>query len=169
MEYKLTCFKNEFLPRQSAAFPKMLSGDSSGLPHMWVRYCDRPLSTSRTLEQYQDVRKTLMKGYKKWIVKYPKYNWNDSAGNLYISKTRWLPTSSSQAFYGIALECALDLTDLFDIKLTSYVKMKSSINDPSNNKITVLNMPSMKLQKRDAEAGGEFGRARRSVYSILTD
>ena len=110
-----------------------------------------------------------MKGYKKWIVKYPKYNWNDSAGSLYISKTRWLPTSSSQAFYGIALECALDLTDLFDIKLTSYVKMKSPINDPANTKITVLNMPSMKLQKRDAEAGGDFDRARRSVYSILTN
>ena len=102
MEYQLTCFKIEMLPKQSAGLPKLQSDHSTHLPTMCSRYCDRPLSTTTSLEQYQDVRKTLMNRYKKWIIKYPKYNWNDSTGNLYISNTRWLPTSSSQGFYGIA-------------------------------------------------------------------
>ena len=169
MEYKLTCYKIEMLPRQSAAFPKILeSGAAIDLPHMWSRYCDRPLSTTNSIEQYQDCRKSVLKGYKKWIIRYPKFNWNDSAGNMYISKTRWLPTSSSQAFYGIALECAKDLIDLYDIKVTSYVKMKSPINEPSNSKITVLNAPNMQLQKRSTDAaGGEFDRQKRAAYSIF--
>ena len=154
MEYKLTCFKIEMLPKQPAGLPKLQSEHSTHLPTMCSRYCDRPLSTTTSLEQNQDVRKTLMNRYKKWIIKYPKYNWNNSTWNLCISKTRWLPTSSSQGFYGIAFQTDKDLTNLFDIKLTSYVKMKSPINDPSNDTITVLNMPNMKLQKRDAAAGG---------------
>ena len=88
MEYKLTCFKIEMLLKQSAGLPKMQRTVSTHLPTLWVRYCDRPLSSTTSLEQYQDVRKTLMNRYLKWIIKYPKFNWNDSAGNLYISKTR---------------------------------------------------------------------------------
>ena len=170
MEYKLTCFKIEMLPKQSAGLPKMQSTVSTHLPTRWVRYCDRPLSSTTSLEQYQVVRKILMNHYLKWIIKYPKFNWNDSAGNLYISKTKWLPTSSSQAIYGIAFQTHQDITDLFHIKLTSCVKMKSPINDPANDKISVLNMPSMKYIP--PAAGGNYdddeSRSRRSVYSILT-
>ena len=83
MEYKITCYKLEFLPRQSPAFPKIVEdGTAIDLPWMWMRYADRPLSTTTSLEAYTDVRKSAMRGYKKYIVKYPKYNWNDSAANL---------------------------------------------------------------------------------------
>ena len=117
----------EFLPRQSPAFPKIVEdGTAIDLPWMWMRYADRPLSTTTNLEQYTDVRKCAMRGYKKWIVKYPKYNWNDSAANLYVARARWLPTSTSHAYYGIALQCATDLSTLYDIKLTAYEKQVQS-------------------------------------------
>ena len=172
MEYKITCYKLEFLPRQSPAFPKIVEdGTAIDLPWMWMRYADRPLSTTTSLEAYTDVRKSAMRGYKKYIVKYPKYNWNDSAANLYVARARWLPTSTSHAYYGIALQCATDLSTLYDIKLTAYVKFKSPIMHAPGETITVLNMPSMKLQKRSIEdAGGEYGnRTRRSVLDLLTN
>ena len=164
--YQLRCFKLTFIPKHDRAYYDSIENKALSLPVIYTRYVSKPPSTSISITNFADTRRHVLGNNRRlnMVCKYPKYNWNDKAGNLYIAsaKRKWFSVDTSIAFYGPCVETAHQLSDDYDVIMTSYVSFKS-IHYQANNTIKALNHPPFVANDGKAKTKNED-----SILDVLT-
>ena len=164
--YQLRSFKLTFIPKHDRAYYDSLDNKDLSLPVLYSRYVSKPPPTSVSLTNYADARRHVLGTNRKLtlVCKYPKYNWSDKAGNLFVAsaKKRWFPVDTSIAFLGPCVESPHAIAGNYDVILTSYVSFRS-IHYQANNTIKVLNHPPF-----TAENEKEKTSKQESILDVLT-